>query len=400
MQKGKLLNFWEALPLIAKILLVVFAAPALVLNAWAVFAIAEYFHSLIVILAGATLLAFLLNYPIGFMERQGAKRGRAAIIVFLLALTILLALGVTLLPIALHQAKQLVEHLPSWIDSGRQQLSTLNTQFKNSPIPLNPDAIAQQINDPLKSELQNVGKGALGIAGFTVSSLLDGLLTIVLTFYLIQHGDDIWRSLLEWLPANVRQPLSKTLRLSFQNFFLGQIIMASCMGLTLTTLFLMLRVPFGLLFGLLVGTMTLVPFGATIGIILVTLLVSLRDFGMGLKVLVACVLVQQILENLVAPRVLGKVTGLNPFWVLVSILAGARIGGLLGVILAVPIAVLIKSALVAIRITKNNSPLVEAPSVSNSDLLLSAPENVVLIDEIGESPHSPRLNREQGPKDY
>ena len=384
----------------AKILLVVFAAPLLVLNAWAVFAIAEYFHSLIVILAGATLLAFLLNYPISFMERQGAKRGRAAIIVFLLALTILLALGVTLLPIALHQAKQLVEHLPSWIDSGRQQLSTLSTQFRNLPIPLNPDAIAQQINDPLKSELQNVGKGALGIAGFTVSSLLDGLLTIVLTFYLIQHGDVIWRSLLEWLPADVRQPLSRALRLSFQNFFLGQIIMASCMGLALTTLFLLLRVPFGLLFGLMVGTMTLVPFGATVGIILVTLLVSLRDFGMGLKVLVACVLVQQILENLVAPRVLGKVTGLNPFWVLISILAGARIGGLLGVILAVPIAVLIKSALVAIRITRKNSPLVEAPSGSNSDPLLSTPENVVLIDEIEESPHSLSVNRRQEPKDY
>ncbi|MGA7937779.1 MAG: AI-2E family transporter, partial [Kovacikia sp.] len=325
------MNFWEPLPLLAKTLLIVLAAPLLVLNVWAIFAIADYFHSLIVILAGASLLAFLLNYPISFMEQRGAKRERAAIIVFLLALTILVATGVTLLPIAFHQAKQLVEHLPSWIDSGRQQLLALNAQFKNSPVPLNPDEIVQQINDPLKSELQNIGKGALSIAGFTVSSLLDGLLTIVLTFYLIQHGDVIWHSLLEWLPADIRQPLSKTLRPSFQNFFLGQLIMASFIGVTLTTLFLLLRVPFGLLFGLMIGTMALIPFGATVGIILVTLLVTLRDFGMGLKVLFACVLVQQILENLVAPRVLGKVTGLNPFWVLISILAGARIGGLLGV---------------------------------------------------------------------
>jgi predicted PurR-regulated permease PerM len=125
--------------------------------------------------------------------------------------------------------------------------------------------------------------------------------------------------------------------------------MASCLGCALTLVFLILQVPFGLLFGLTIGFMALVPFGGTVGIILVTLLVALRDIGLGLKVLLASVLVQQILENLVGPRVLGKVTGLNPVWVLIAILSGARVGGLLGVVVAVPIAVVIKSALQSIR---------------------------------------------------
>ncbi|UBF28362.1 AI-2E family transporter [Kovacikia minuta CCNUW1] len=365
MHKGKLLHLWGTLPPFAKILLIIFAAPLLVINAWAIAAIAEYFHSLVVVLIGASLFAFLLNYPIRFMEQRGANRGRAAIIVFLLAVSVVLAVGVTLLPITLHQAEQLVNSLPHWIDSGKHQLTNLSDQFRNSGLPLNPDTVTQQIGDPLKTELQSLGKSALSIAGLTFTSLLDFLLTIVLSFYLIQHGDQIWDSLIVWFPAEMRLPFSQTLRLSFQNFFLGQLIMASSLGVTLTIVFLLLGVPFGLLFGLMIGTMALIPFGGTVGIALVTLLVVLRDFGLGLKVLLACVLVQQIFENLIAPRILGKVTGLNPFWVLLSILAGARIGGLLGVIVAVPIAVIIKSALVALRISRTETYPVGVEPVPN-----------------------------------
>jgi len=245
--------------------------------------------------------------------------------------------------------KNLTHDLPAWIDSGHRQMLLLNNQFKDSGVPISLDAIALQVNDRLRSQLQGLTSEAVSVAVFTVTSLLDFLLTIVFAFYLLQHGEQLWQSLLDWLPARMHQPLSRTLRLSFQNFFLGQMILATCMGVSLTILFVLLAVPYGLLFGLTIGAMALIPFGGTFGIALITLLMLLRDFTLGLKVLVASVIVQQILENLVAPRVLGKVTGLNPVWVFVSILTGARIGGLLGVIVAVPTAVVIKNALMVLR---------------------------------------------------
>jgi len=349
MRKGKLLNWWEAITPLGKTLLITLAAPLLVLNGWALFAIASYFHSLLVVLISASLLAFLLNYPVNFMVQRGAKRERAAIIVFLLALSLLVALGVTLFPIALQQARQLATHLPEWIDSGHRQVMRLNNQFKDSGLPISLDALALQVNDRLRSQLQGLTNEAVSFAVFTVTSMLVFLLTIVFAFYLLQHGEKLWNSLLEWLPARMRQPFSQTLRLSFQNFFLGQMILATCMGVSLTILFVVLGVPYGLLFGLTIGTMALIPFGGTLGIGLVTMLMLLRDFTLGLKVLLASVIVQQILENLVAPRVLGKVTGLNPVWVFISILTGARIGGLIGVIVAVPTAAVIKNALMVVR---------------------------------------------------
>lgn len=362
MQTRKLLDWWQTLAPIARIGAIALLAPLLVLNGWAISAIFDYFHSLIVILVGASVLAFLLNYPVSWMVRHGAKREQVAILVFLLALSILLALGVTLFPLALTQAQQLVARLPELIDSGRSQLMILNEKAENVGLPINLDALVVQINDRVKGQLQAIAGQVLNLAVVTFTSLLDFLLTMVLTFYLLQHGDELWQSLVEWLPSTFRIPFSKTVRLSFQNFFITQLILSTCMASALIPSFLWLKVPFGLLFGLTIGLMALVPFGGSVGIALTTLLVTLQDFSMGIRVLVAAVIVQQILENIIAPRILGSFTGLNPVWILISVLTGARIGGLLGVIVAVPTAVVIKTALSAIRLPVPSSDMEAEPT--------------------------------------
>ncbi|RUT12460.1 AI-2E family transporter [Chroococcidiopsis cubana SAG 39.79] len=378
MQKRIIIGWWQAMSPLTRLLAIALLAPLLVLNAWAISSIVDYFHSLIVILVGASLLAFLLNYPVGWMEQQGARREQVAILVFLLALSILLALGVTLVPRVISQAQQLVTRLPEWIDSGRYQLVLLNDWAEAQGYPINLDALVIQINDRVKGQLQAIAVQALNLAVVTVTSLLDFLLGMVLTFYLLQHGDELWQSLIAWLPTPIRQPFSQTIRLSFQNYFIGQLIFGICMGSALTAIFLWLKVPFGLLFGITIGFMALVPFGGTVGIILTTLLVALQDFWLGTRVLVASVIIQQILDNIVAPRILGSVTGLNPVWVLISVLTGARVGGLLGVIVAVPTAVVIKTALSAVR----SPQLVESPNAAAS--AMTTTENLAgSRDELG-----------------
>ncbi|MBE9029939.1 AI-2E family transporter [filamentous cyanobacterium LEGE 11480] len=361
---NRLLVWWGTVSPMGRTVIIGLAFPLIVINAWALAVIFDYFHSLLVVLIAASLLAFLLNYPVSVLDRATPTgRNQASLVVFLLALSVILALGLTLVPLALSQAQQLVVSLPKWIDSGQKQILTLNDQLDIMGFDINLDVLSEQVNDRLRNQIQGITQGVFDLALLTVSSLVDFLITLVLTFYLLQHGDEVWGSVTGWLPEKLRQPFSQTLRLSFQNFFLGQLILATCIGTALTVLFVILRVPFGLLFGLTVGTMALVPFGGVTGIVLVTLLVALRDFWLGAKVLALSVLVQQVIENLVAPRVLGSVTGLSPVWVFVSILTGARIGGLLGVIVAVPTAVVLKSALVILRSPKGSpimSPLMPA----------------------------------------
>jgi predicted PurR-regulated permease PerM len=385
--KSRLVNWWDSLTPLSRALAIALAAPLMVLNAWALSSIFGYFQSLVVVLIIASLFAFLLNYPLHWLQQRGMPRTQAAIIVFLAALVGVLVLAVTLLPLAIVQAQQLVVRLPEWFDSGQRQLVMLDERLTDMGLPVSLDGIILQINDRLKGQLQTIAGRALNLtldlAVFTVAKLIDVLLTVISTFYLLQHGDEVWENLIGWLPTRIQQPFSKTLRLSFQNYFLGQIISSTCMATGLISIFLFLKVPFGLLFGLTVGLMALVPFGGTVGIVLVVFLVGLRDVAMAVQVLAVSLVVQQVVENGIAPRVLGSVTGLNPFWVFVSILTGARVGGFLGVVVAVPTAVLVKEALESLRSTRK---AIEEEAAGNhhhnppADPALPLEENQTRID--------------------
>lgn len=377
MDRVSYFQWWQKLSVPARLLMVGLTAPILVLNFWAMASIAKFFGVLIGIIVVASLLAFLLNYPVSWCVEHNLKRDPASIIIFLLTLSILLGLGITLFPLAYNQALQLATRLPEWIESGRQQLMMLSQQAEDHGIPLNLDVITAQMIDRLQGQLQSLTKGLVNLALGTVSSVLDTLvailITVILTFYLLQHGDELWASLIEWLPERKREPVSNTLRLSFQNYFIGQLILAICMASALIPTFLVLKVPFGLLFGLTIGTMALIPFGGTVGIISVTLLVALQNIWLGLKVLAAAAIVQQVLENLVAPRVLGSVTGLNPVWVFISVLIGAKTAGLIGVVIAVPTAVVIKTSLMNVRSqmasTENQTTIEIVPTPSEVEAL-------------------------------
>ncbi|BFM40891.1 AI-2E family transporter [Synechocystis sp. LKSZ1] len=348
-----LFKWWDSLNSLTRLLVLALGAPLMVLNARALSAIFGYFQSLFVIILLSAVFSFLLNYPVAWLEKKGIQRLFAAGLVFLLTLILIIAVGITLVPLVFTQAQQLVARLPEWLDSGQRQLMLLDERVAVLGWPINLDGLITQINTRLASQIQGLAGSTLNLAlnltVFTVVRLLDVLLTIILTFYLLLHTEDIWQSIIGWLPLRLQQPFSQTLRRSFQNYFLGQLVSATCMALGLVLGFLLLKVPFGLLFGLTVGLMALIPFGGSVGIALVTFLVALRDIGMALQLLAVALVIQQIVENGIAPRVLGSVTGLNPFWVLISLLTGARIGGLLGVIVAVPSAVMIKEALTAMR---------------------------------------------------
>lgn len=391
--KSRLATWWESLTPLSRALAIALAAPLTVLNAWAFSSIFGYFQSMLVILIVASLAAFLLNYPVAWLQRRGMQRTQAAIVVFLMALVGVLVLAVTLLPLAISQAQQLVARLPEWFDSGQRQLMMLDQRFTDMGLPISLDGIILQINDRLKGQLQTIAGRAvnltLDLAVFTVAKVIDVLLTVISTFYLLQHGDEVWDNLIGWLPIRIQQPFSKTLRLSFQNYFLGQIISSTCMAVGLISAFLFLKVPFGLLFGLTIGLMALVPFGGSVGIALVTFLVSLRDIGTAAQVLAVSAIVQQIVENGIVPGFLGSITGLNPFWVFVSILTGARVGGLLGIVVAVPTAVMVKEALEAVRSTRkaidatanseiaHHSPIAPETAVSSAEPKVEAAKEKV-----------------------
>jgi predicted PurR-regulated permease PerM len=128
------------------------------------------------------------------------------------------------------------------------------------------------------------------------------------------------------------------------------------MVIALTPIFLFLKVPFAFLFAIIIGISGLIPVvGATLGIGLVTMLVLIQNWWLAFPVATMAIIMQQIKDNLLAPKLMGNFIGLNPLWIFIAILMGFEIAGLLGTLVSVPIAGTIKGTIDAIKSNNNIS---------------------------------------------
>ncbi|SRR5579883_527047 len=336
------------------------SGPIVALNVWLLTQVYRYFEHLITLLAIAAILAFLLNYSVQFFERARMTRAQAVIIVLLTTITVLMILGVTLVPLLIQQTTQLLERIPAWLEASRENLQLFDNWAKARNLSLDLQGITGRINAQIESQLQTLAAQALSVALGTVGGLIDSFLVLVLAFYMLLYGDRLWNGLIHLLPPHIGIPLGVSLRLNFQNFFISQLLLAIFMTAVLIPIFLALKVPFALLFALLIGVAELIPFiGATLGIGLVTLLLMLQDFGLAIWAGGSATLMQQIRDNVLAPRMMGNFTGLNPIVILIALLIGLQVAGFLGVIVAVPIAGTIKGTLDAMY-SRNRTSVVPA----------------------------------------
>ena len=314
----------------------------IVVNGYYLFPVFRYLQPTLILIVTAALLAFLLNYPVKLLVRWKFKRGYAIALVFLLALIILSTITLTLLPLLLQQLYDFPRRLPSWIDSSKVQLQALEVWAIDKNLPFDVSAFIIQLEERFATEVRALPAYVINFAIGAFDSSLELLITVVLTFYLLIHGDRFWSGIWQWLPDNWGDRVESSLKQSFENYFIGQATIALLMSISITTAFLLLKVPFGLLFGIAIGALVLIPLGDIIGIIGVSLLTGLKSIGLGVEVLIVALVIDQAIDNTLAPRIFGNLVGLNPVWIIISLLLGAKLGGVLGLILAVPLAGAIK----------------------------------------------------------
>jgi predicted PurR-regulated permease PerM len=341
-----MLQFIAKLP---RLLTLGLAFPLIFLNGWLLLILVQELQPLFSILITATLLAFLLDYPIRFLLDRGMNRGIAVTLVLLLFLLLLGVLGVFLVPLILRQANELLTRLPDWIKSGQQQLKTLENWAIAQQLPIDLSTAFNQLVARLTTGLRSLTSQAFGLVFGAIGSVVNVFLTLVFTIFLVLRGESLWSGILGWLPARWNNQIRQALPLNFERYIVGQTTMSVIISLCQITALLFLRVPLAQLFGVGIGVASLVPFGGTTTILIVSLLLALQNFWLGVKVLLVAVIVNQVIENLLAPRILGELTGLNPVWMLISLDLGIKLGGVLGLVVAVPIASFIKATADSIR---------------------------------------------------
>ena len=339
------LNSTQSLNRLLRWLVLTLIFPLVCLNGWLSFKVVQFFQPLVNCLILAALLAFLLNYPVYLLQQRGIQRGWAATIVGSIAALMFGLLGITLVPALSDDVREVAQLFPQWLESASRQLDSFENWAAHNRLPGGISQVVAGLSDRLPSEIQSLSDEALGLGLEVIGSLSEALLTAVLTFYLLLDGDKIANSLFRRLPADVGPKVREALQKNFQNYFLVQLALSVLIGTAITTTFLLLKVPYALLFGLAVGIFSIIPFGDTITFTVISLLLAAQDFWMGIRVLSIALVIDQLIDQLITPRLLGRFTGLRPLWVLIALITGAKIGGLLGLILAVPLSGFAKSLL-------------------------------------------------------
>jgi predicted PurR-regulated permease PerM len=338
-----------------RLIIIGFGAPVVALNVWVLSQAVSYFDHLFTVLAVAAILAFLLNYPVKFFERARMNRTQSVIVVLLVSLTLLVILAFTIVPLIFDQLRELLLGIPAWLEMSQDNLAWLDRWANNRRLPLDLTGFSNRITARIESQVQVLAGEAFGVALGTLSGLVDAVFVVVLAFYMLLYGEVVWRGLIDLLPAPFGAAFNTSLQLNFHNFFITQLMLGLFMFVTLTPIFLALKLPFALLFALLIGAAELIPFiGATLGIGLVTALVLVQNWWLAFQTAIFAIIVQQVKDNILAPRLMGNFTGLNPIWIFVALLMGAEIAGFLGALVAVPIAGTIKGTIDAIRAAQTN----------------------------------------------
>ena len=301
---------------------------------WAITQALAYFETVLIIFIFAAIFAFLLNYPVRFASRF-IPRELAVIIVFLLSLLLLGGLVVTLGSAVVPQVQQLLQESPQLIEAIISLSESLQTLLSRWELQIDLSSVEAQFRD----QALNILKTNLSFLQDLLFSAVDAFLIAVVAFFMLLDGRRIWRFMLRAFPEPTRPKVTAAIQTNLLGFFGGRLLLSIFFGISAFIVFAILGVPFAIALASISAVFDLVPgIGATLGVLLVSVIVLPQGLWLSLKVLVICIVLQQIEENILMPRVMQGSIDMNPVVMFLALLVGTRIAGVVGLFLSIPLA--------------------------------------------------------------
>jgi predicted PurR-regulated permease PerM len=318
---------------------VVALAAAVALAVWVLVTALPLVLLLLLALILATGLAPLVEQ---LQQRTGLSRPLAVLVLYLVGLLVLLVLSVLAVPPVVQGIQQAAANAPQYPDQLAQRLGDLRRQFPFLP-PLD-----QQAGGPLKDlggQLGGTAGQALpavgGVLG-TAAGLLSAGLVLLFTTHFVVDGARMRDYLLSFLPPARRTPARAALDRMAQRmgaWLLGQVTLSLIMGVASFVGLSLLRIPDAVLLGLLGFVGEFIPMLGFLLSGLLAVLVALTQSPLqALATLVLYLVLQQLESNLLYPRIVGRAARLHPFALVLAVLLGSTWLGVVGTVLAVPVA--------------------------------------------------------------
>jgi predicted PurR-regulated permease PerM len=287
----------------------------------------------------ALFLALALNPAVEFVQRRGLGRGAAVGVVYVLALAVVALLGLVFVPPLVDQISKLVTALPGLVDDltkGHGPLGFLERKYQvvervqSATTGPNADAVLGQAGSALAA--------VEGIAATVVGSIIIAFLT----FFMLLEGPDWRRRCNELIPETNRgvvERIGAGVYRSVGGFVTGNLVASLLAGLVATGIMLVTGVPYAVPLGVFVAIIELVPYVGPLVATVVVTAVALTVGTVSALVALGLLLVYHAVEgHTLRPYLYGRAVKLSPLAVLVAILLGTEIAGILGALIAIPVA--------------------------------------------------------------
>ena len=304
----------------------------------------------------ALLLAYILHPFVLRLQRwTGIRRGFAVAIVYVVLVVVLVAATTGLGIAAANRVADFGEFLSSIsTDLPDFVKGLLALEFAVGPWVINLgeanlDPFVDGISSAVTPLISQTGNILAGVAGATASFVGTSVLVLVIGFYLLLYLERFGWAVIGWVPGPYKSDASRIMTdigSIWQSFFRGQLLMGLAVGTMTAVIMSILGVRNSIGLGVLAGVLEFIPiFGPWITAIvsvLVPLFQETNPWGLtpvsyALIVLAAGILIQQVENNFLYPRVIGQSLALNPLVVLLAALAAGSLFGIVGLLLAAPV---------------------------------------------------------------
>jgi len=314
----------------------------------------------------AGFLAIALSGPVNFLQRR-MRRGFAIAIVYVTLILIPFVLGALLIPPIVEQLNNLINNLPEYV-ADLQEFVGKNDRLAQLEEDYNITAELQKQASTLPARVGDAA-GILSDIGLgLVNSIFAGVSIIVLSLFMIGSG----RNWLSWFAARHGAHREEWFNRLFDrignavgNYVAGALGQALLAGVLAYFVLLILGVPYAGSLAVIIFLLDLVPLvGATLGAIIVGIITLFNDFPTVTIIWVIwSILYQQLENNVIQPRIQARAVQVHPFVVLVSVLFGSTLFGVLGALLAIPVAAAIQISIVEYSRLRNPEEIgaIQAP---------------------------------------
>ena len=299
----------------------------------------------------------------GILKKKSTRRGISVLMVYLLLVFFILTMIVSIYVMIGGELSKnisitaIAQSVGQYLTSERFDLSAIEQKLNELNIPVvesfrnNLSTIVSNLQLFLSNSITNIVSSAINIG----SNVISIVASIILSIYLLLDKEyflELWNKLFFVLfrKSRIGQHLKNafyTFDETFNNYIKGQLLEAFFVGIMSIIVLLILNVKYAVIIGMFAGITNMIPYvGPWIGTLLAALVAFLNgDFLQVLWIIIAMQIVQQIDNNLLAPKVVGDKVGLHAVFTMIAILIGGNLGGLLGMLIAVPIFASVKNLL-------------------------------------------------------